>query len=232
MSVKKYAIYYSFLTTFGIIIILLISLLSESFGSLNFFDKIVVTGTFIICCLLGISLSIYPAWMKRMIKSYKNTKEVNKNIKKIKFVGHHPYCENFKSHTIRISKKIYCAGCLGLIIGFTISIILSIIYLLTETNFTLNFKFLILYIGLLVLIIVFVETSTITKPILHIVSNILLIIAILFILIGILEITNDKSYGFISIMISFIFVETRINLSKLKHVRTCKNCIKDCKMYK
>lgn len=231
MNVKNYAIYYSLLTTFGITILILISLLSESFGSLTFFDKIVVTETFIICCLIGISLSIYPAWMKKLIKSYKNTKEFNKNITKIKFVGHHPYCENFKSHTIRISKKIYCAGCLGLIIGFTISIILSLIYLLTETNFTLNFKFLILYIGLVLLIIVFVETSTITKPILHIFSNILLIIAILLILMGILEITNDKSYGFISIMISFIFVETRINLSKLKHVRTCKNCIKDCKMY-
>lgn len=231
MSQKNYVIYYSFLTILGIILLLLISLLSDTDRSLNFYDKIFVTSTFIICCIIGISSSLYPAWMKRLVKYHADSSKDNNNIKKIKFVGHHPDCDNFKSHTIKISKKTYCAGCLGLSIGFALSIIITFIYLLSENIFISNVKFLIFYIGLILLIIVFVEISTITKPILHIFSNIFFIIAMLLIFLAILEITKDKTYGFISIMISFIFVETRINLSKFKHVRTCKNCIKDCKMY-
>jgi hypothetical protein len=231
LSSKNYVIYYIFLTIFGIIILILISLLSKTESSLNFYDKIVVTSAFIICCIIGISLSLYPSWFKMLLKNQINLKKDKNIIKKIKFVGHHPDCENFKSHTIKISKKTYCAGCLGLSIGFTISIIITLIYVLYENIFISNNKFLIFYIGLISLIIVFVEISTITKRIIHIFSNIFFIIAILLIFLAILEITKDKTYGFISIMISFIFIETRIHLSKLKHIKTCKNCFNDCKMY-
>ena len=231
MSVKNYARYYFILTIFGIIILFLISLLSKPAGSISFFDKLAVVSTFVFCCVIGISLSIYPAWIKRLLKNHKISDKGNKNIKKIKFNGHHPDCEKFNSHTIKISKKTYCAGCLGLIIGFALSIIISIIYLLNYTDFNLNVKFSMLYIGILTVIIVLVEISTITKPVIHIFSNIFFIVAILLILLGILEITHDKSYGFISIMISFIFIQTRIHLSKLKHTNTCNNCSKECKIY-
>jgi len=215
----------------SIIFLLIIIITKKSDGSLNILDKIIVMSVFFVCCLFGLSLAIYPGWTKRLIKIKKYHKDKGKDQYKIRFLGHHPNCENFRSHILKTSKKTYCAGCLGLIIGFLSSVFLMTLYLMMEASFSPAAKYMMIFIGILFVLIGLVEYFTISNTILHIILNIIFVIALLLIIVGILEITQNKIYGFISIMISFIFIETRIHLSHWKHARICNDCINDCKIY-
>ena len=51
------------------------------------------------------------------------------------------------------------------------------------------------------------------------------------IIISTLENTGDLIFGLIAILASFLFLETRIQISLLKHINICNKCIKDCKMH-
>jgi hypothetical protein len=52
-----------------------------------------------------------------------------------------------------------------------------------------------------------------------------------FIIIGTLEYTGDTISGLIAVVISFLLLDTRIQISNWKHVITCKLCKNECKVY-
>lgn len=188
---------------------------------------------FIISCLIGISLTKYPGWIRRTFK-FRTTGSINKNNKKLlrKRIGHHPDCEQFKSHTIKIKNKIYCAGCLGLATGSLISICLIIFYISFSIDISSEIFLYLLIFGLIMIGFVFLEIILNKRnTYIHIISNSLLIISFLIIFIGITEITGNIIYGIISIVLSFLWIDTRIQLSNWNHSKICKNCNKTCKMY-
>lgn len=195
-------------------------------------DKLIIGLFFIFSCLIGISLAIYPGWIKRKIKtkSQNTTKNKQKNVRKRE--GHHPDCSKFKGHTLKTKNKVYCAGCLGLAIGCIISIVIVIIYVLITLNYSSDiFQYLIL-IGFIIIGFVFIEILINNRNIfIHILSNSLLVISFLIILISITELTKSISYGIICIVLSILWMDTRIQLSKWHHSTICKKCDKSCKMY-
>jgi len=225
---------YIFLSIIAAILLLFVTLFKNSNENiLELKELIFVSISFIISCLIGISLTIRPGWIRRVLKS-KNHEINNKNIKKIerKRQGHHPNCEQFKSHTIKIKNKILCAGCLGLAIGSIISICLIIIYIFFSIKITSDIFIYLIFIGFIIISLVFLEIMLNKRiTVIHVISNALLVISFLTIIISITEITGSIIYGIISIIISFLWLDTRIQLSIWNHGKICKNCNKNCKMY-
>jgi uncharacterized membrane protein len=202
-------------------------------NNLEINDKLIVGLFFIIICLLGTSLAIKPGWIKRHLKIVLQI-SVKKNTKKParKRKGHHPDCDRFKNHTIKINGRIYCAGCIGLAIGCLISIILMIIYVSFSFSLSSDFFLFLTILGFLIIGFVFVEIMINNrKTLIHIISNSLFVIGFLIIVISLIEITGDKIFGIISIIFSFLWLDTRIQLSNFNHSIICKNCNKTCKMY-
>ncbi len=79
-------------------------------------DKLVVGGAFIISCIFGIYAAVKPD------RIY--PKEGDGQQSQIKIIGHHPDCEEFNNHVIKIKNTILCPGCYGLALGAVISILL------------------------------------------------------------------------------------------------------------
>lgn len=234
MKQRSLVVQYIILSIISIILLLSVVFLNSSNeNSLLLFDRLIVGIIFIISCLLGISLAFYPGWIKRHLKreiESPNKKNYKKSARKR--IGHHPDCDRFNNHIIKINGKIYCAGCLGLAIGCVISIILMTIYVTFSFSLSIDFILFLTILGFLIIGFVFIEIFVNNRNIwIHILSNSLLVLSFLIILIGITESTKTISFGIICIVLSFLWMDTRIQLSKWHHSTICNECDKSCKMY-
>ena len=234
MKQKTNVIYYLILSITAAILLLTLAFFNSSnTASVDIYDKLFVGGVFITICLFGISLAIYPGWFKRFIKQEKqnpNRRQTQKAARKRK--GHHPDCDQFQNHTIRINNKMFCAGCLGLSIGAILSIFLMILYIVigNELYFTTFYFFMSL--GLIIIGLVYIEIMLpIRHTIIHVISNVFLVVSFLLIVVCIFEITGNKIYGAVSMLLSFLWLDTRIQLSYWQHSLICNNCTEQCKMY-
>ena len=233
MNQKRIVIYYLSLSSIFFLLLILLNFLPSSSNIAKESDRIIIAFIFIIICIFGFSLSFYPRWYNKIIKN--NNKSFTKNKvdnKKRNREGHHPNCVQFENHVIKIKHRNYCTGCLGLGIGSLISIFLIFNYLIFINSQSLFLFKYIFFLGFLIIYLSFFESILYNKfLIIHIFSNILLIIGFLLIIISTLENSGDLIYGIISIFASFLFLETRIQVSLLNHVNICFKCKDKCKMY-
>lgn len=234
MKRNKIIFYYIILSIIASIFFLILTFLSPLHTNvIVIYDKLFIGGAFITSCIFGISLAVYPQWLKKLTKHTTSHLDDIKYKKKIRrYYGHHPDCGNFKNHIIEIKNKTFCAGCLGLSIGSMISIILMSIYVIAvKEESTIEFYYLIFF-GLIIIGFIYVEIIlTIRNAIIHVISNIFLVLSFFIVTISIFEITGNKVYGIISVIISFLFLSTRIQLSNWQHTRICERCNETCKVY-
>jgi len=230
---KNNVFYYLILSIVAGFFILLLAFFESSGDTLfGFYDKFLVALLFIVICLFGISLAFYPRWYKRF-KSDKKVECIDEkdNKKTRRRKGHHPDCIQFKKHTLKIKYKAICAGCLGLALGSIVSIVLICIYLFFTVNYPVIFHWF-LILGLFLVFQIYLEIMISKRnTTFHIFSNVLHVVGFLLISISIFEITGSVICTSIAILISFLFLDTRIQLSLYNHSLVCKKCEKDCKMY-
>jgi hypothetical protein len=231
---NKNSIYYIILSITAAVLLLILTFLSPlNTTAIGIYDKLLVSGIFITSCIFGISLALYPRWFRRLNKHttpHSNNKKSKQTARKYK--GHHPDCSNFHNHTIVTKNKILCAGCLGLSIGSIVSIVLTIIYLSITREKTVTGFYYIIVIGLIIIGLAYVEIMLpIRHAAVHTISNIFLVLSFLLVTISLFEITGNKIYGILGVIISFLFLDTRIQLSNWKHARICESCSETCKMY-
>jgi hypothetical protein len=69
------------------------------------------------------------------------------------------------------------------------------------------------------------------KPLVRVVTNAIFVFSFFFIIISILEITGSFVFGLLTGLLCFLFIDTRIKISKWTHIHTCINCERDCKRY-
>jgi hypothetical protein len=227
-NVKLYLI----LSIFAFFLIVNIIYFKPSFNVISSNDRLLFIGLFITCCILCLTFAKFPGWIhKYVIKNFKrNEISFNKNFKIIKHKGHHPDCDKFINHSIKINQKYHCTGCVGLSIGSIIAIILSLIYLLADLNFDMNIYYLFLISGAFIITISFLDIIYIkNKKILHLILNSSLIISFFLVTISVLEITGKILFGVISLLFCFLWMDTRTQLSLLNHRQICSECNGKCK---
>lgn len=196
----------------------------------NVYNRFIVGVTFTISCLFGISLALYPNWFRQKKKGEILKKHADTLKRQVK--GHHPECTTFQTHTIHFHQKIWCAGCLGLSIGSALAIVFMILYVLFPWNPSTTLERFIFILGFLIILFVFLEISRqIRSAILHVFLNSLLPFSFFLITISIGEITGNMVYGIFSVLLCFLWLDTRIRLSKWNHHRTCTFCPETCKYY-
>ncbi len=212
-------------------LLLIITFLSTE-SSIELKDKSIVGLIFIISCAFGLSFALRPGWYRKNFR-HGNIELKKGKIKKynIDFIGHHPKCIEFRNHIIKTKKKSYCAGCLGLAFGTLVSIFLMFIYIFGINKLPSFINFF-LPIGFIIIIIVYFEIITsIRKPIIHVIVNFFFVISFLLIVISILEITGSIFYGSIAVLLSYLWLDTRCQLSNRQHKCICNSCNKSCKIY-
>ncbi len=234
MKQKKNIFYYLILSIAGAILILMLAFFSSTnINTIGIYDRLFIAGISIPGCIFGISLAFYPGWYRKSMK-FENQKVNKENTQKIvrKRKGHHPDCDQFQNHTIRFNNKTFCTGCFGLAIGSIIAILLLSSYVFIDIQQPISILYFFIILGLIIIGLVYVEIMFPKRnTILHVISNVFLMISFLLLTIGIFEITGSKIYGLITVILSFLWLDTRIQLSKWRHTMICHNCVEPCKMY-
>lgn len=217
---------YLFLSTVAAGLLIALTFLHEN-TTVGFFDRLIVSGFFITSCTLGILLTARPGLFK-IRHSKQGIAEGDTRGQQLQFKGHHPGCIHFQSHVLSFRKKTLCAGCTGLQIGSIAAIFLIILYNVTGSLGEKTFN---LFIGFILIGLVYIETILSKRQaMLHVIFNLMLVVAFLLITIGVLELTKASGPGVISILLSFLWLDTRIRLSKWRHTMICRNCGK-CKPF-
>ena len=195
-------------------------------------EKMCVTGVFILCCAAGISFSIRPNWVRRYFSQKKNSEEEKIEKKNRLFQGHHPDCLTFQGHTIHWRNATWCAGCLGLLIGSCASIVVMTLYIITDFTLQKMILYLLMVLGLFFVFFVFIEIIQRSKhPWFHVFSNSLLLPGFLLITISIMGLTGTLVYGLFTILLCFLWLDTRVQLSQWRHRTLCRKCPESCKMF-
>ncbi len=226
-------VYLTFSAVAALLVVLFVQTAPLDPPTMSLLEKGGIAGVFITCAFFGISFTLRPNWIYRKFLK-KKSKEVVKGADEIKrpFQGHHPDCSTFQTHTIRWRDTVVCTGCLGLFIGFVASILFMLMYLTIDIQFPKIVSFLILTAGLCILGVIFLENLLMRKHLLfHVLSNSALPICFFLITISTTELTGEFVDGFFTIVLCFLWIDTRIRLSKWRHGLSCTHCPNTCKMY-
>ncbi len=94
--------------------------------------NIYVWSIFVVLLMLGAAATFFPHICSRSIVSTEDLDPSRyTSISGVRLIhGHHMLCGRFADHELTVAGKSICAGCLGLLIGATSSLLLSAVYLL------------------------------------------------------------------------------------------------------
>ena len=213
------------------LLIVFVSMTPTPTRTLALLEKIFVAGVFIIICVFGVSFSLRPNWVRLFISKKENTVKNHSEALQRSFRGHHPDCKTFENHRVIYLDKTWCAGCLGLLIGCLLSIFLMILYVV-DSQQPPTISRLLFCLGLLLIALVYLEIIRESRhSIIHVLSNALLVLSFFFITTSIVELSGKVEYGFFTILLCILWLDTRIQLSRWRHRRLCSSCPEPCKIY-
>ncbi len=217
----------------GVLFLLLVFTIANGKNSIDTIDRLFMGAAFISSCLFGISLALQPNWIKRYKKQGihgTNPKSSIGNYRKRQ--GHHPDCDPFQGHTYKIKNNILCAGCTGLALGSFISIFLMIIFLIFFNDLPRLALLIFIIVGMGFVTLNYIEIVLLKRRALsHVLGNGFLVIGFFFIIIGVFQLTGNVIYGILALIMTFLWLDTRIQLSNWSHAVTCGNCNETCKAY-
>lgn len=214
----------------SIFVILLVFLFPGHTATVLFLDKLVITGIFGLCCILGISFVLYPGWFKKKVLPTPPSIPKQQKQTEVQFKGHHPNCTLFRFHTFSFKNNVCCAGCMGLAMGACVSLFLILLYHFDAWSISFTKSGVVISIFLIFLFYALLLLSK-RKNIIHSLVNLVFIVNFLFLTISMLELTKNTLYAILTILFCFLWLDTRIQLSNWQHKRICRTCPKSCKMY-
>jgi uncharacterized membrane protein len=222
------------LSVLGVALLLLGSIFSSPDpGAISESDKLIVGGAFITSCLIGFSLALRPNWIRGIIKDKKgNIQNPDSNSTKRIRIGHHPDCKGFDFHIIKTNKQTLCAGCLGLAIGSVLGIVMTFIYIFNPIIMDYIPTISMIIFGLVFIGLNFISVAIMNKnTTIHVMSNAVLVLGFFLVVMGAYGYSGKMEYGILAVIISFLWLDTRIQLSHWHHNKICYECDDLCKAY-
>jgi hypothetical protein len=195
---------------------------------ITFLDKAIVSTAFMASCVLGIVLSTRPRFLRR-----KGTEppSIQDNPGRPSYVAHHPDCGSFDDRIVSIGGRKYCGGCLGLMLGSAIALVLAFVYLFAP-SMDAGQGLLVFLLGMVMVSFCLVGVSSKRRGNWsHFAANPFLVLGFFLVVIGALGATGSVPYGLMAVVICFLWLDARIQISEWRHARTCRSCGRDCRLY-
>lgn len=223
--------YFVLLSLIGGTCVVIIGILgSFQAEAVDSWGKLLVGAPFIMSCLVGISLAFRPSWIGRRLKGRESSPvEGTETSRRIR--GHHPDCDRFEGHVVTIDEKTVCTGCLGLAVGAIISIFLMLAYMIAPWEFSSFSLYLLLITGLTIVALSLFEAAFTKTRFIHVLMNVILILGFFLTAMSVFQLSGKPIYGWVVIIISFLWLETRIQIANWRHDRICSSCSEECKIF-
>lgn len=197
-----------------------------------------VGASFALICIFGVIAGISPTHCSRC--SMKNKSDSNRAMNKnqassgasIRKKGHHPTCDQYSGHVLRIHSRILCAGCTGLVIGAIIALIGTGLFFFAGINFQHVIE--IFWIGWIFVALGLVQHQVyrvvkIERGELRFLINVLFVLGAFLLLATQMQINNNLLLAGYLLVLIIYWIFTRIVMSRWSHQRICTQCGKtDC----
>ena len=189
--------------------------------------NIYIWSIFTALLVLGAAATFFP---RRCSRSIVNTEDLDPSrytsISGVRLIhGHHSLCGQFTGHEFTVTGKSICAGCLGLFIGATSSLMLSAVYLMFNPVIPLGVGMLgLAFVTLGLLYIPFLKNLPTG---LRTVVNAIFVVGFALTLMVVVGVGNVEM-ALITIGFFVFWMYTRIQLSQWRHNVICDGCDEQC----
>ena len=125
-----------------------------------------------------------------------------------------------------------CAGCTGLALGSVLLMAIVLAYILIDPDGSSPMGLLMVVGGLsLVALDLFAAATGLANPLANGALNALMVLGFAMVAIGLLEATGSAFWGLMGVVLSVLWMDTRIQISRWNHVATCLVCPEGCVAY-
>lgn len=205
-------------------------------------DRVVLAMVLTGVCGLGISMALRPNWWRRRLcQEYALTGDghIDRGAgggtdipKGPRRRGHHPDCGRFARHTVSWRGRRRCSGCTGLAIGAATVILLVWVYALVPGTMEWLNGLATAFVGtLLVALTLFSAWAGGVDPRANLGLNGLMVMGFGLVSVGLLESTGELAWGLVGVVISILWMDTRIQASRWNHAAICVACEEECVAY-
>ncbi|MFQ5758072.1 MAG: hypothetical protein ACE5IF_00170 [Candidatus Bathyarchaeia archaeon] len=219
---------------FGLFLVVMLAtnplMMQESFP----WRKPIIGLVFGLVCVLGIVAVFFPKQCSTSFHLEKGDRKTSSNAytpashgSSPTLRGHHPDCEGFSAHTVRIDDKTLCAACTGLLLGALMALAGAVLYFFGDWHIAQN--------GLPA---VFVGTLGVGfglfqlefRSFVRLLLNAFFVLGAFYILVGIDKLTQSLFIDLFLVVLIVFWLFTRILLSQWDHWRICYTCESPCEI--
>ena len=220
---------------FGLILstfyVLYPSALEDDFAYRN----LTIGSAFGIVCVLGIFVAVFPSSCLAITQFWKRNRRDRhtSNIHETPLRAHHPSCENYSTHILRIGNMNFCATCSGLLVGATLVLFGTGLYFFG--NLRIGDPSIFVSIGAAGVAMGLVQSALpkFSAGLTRFFASILFVVGTFLMLVSIDTVVKNTSIDLFFVALSVLWILTKITLSKRDHQRTCSDCsVKSCRYNK
>ena len=198
----------------------------------NSWRKPLIGSIFSIFCILGIMAVFAPNRCGRILD--RKTENVLPDLAVTEVPdgavtvlrGHHPTCGKYSAHIFRIGNRIFCAACVGLLLGGLLALAGTVIYFFCE-YWVSDYSVLIVLLGVGGIIFGLFQFKV--KGLFRLFANIGFVLGALLIFIEIDFVIHSLFFDLFVFCLIVFWLSTRIALSQWDHEVICSGCkTRDC----
>jgi hypothetical protein len=198
-------------------------------------DRAILAIALNLAYVLGVSMALWPNWRSRADRSRPEgagAPEEGPSLPGPPRRGHHPECDAFSGHTVRWRGRTRCAGCLGLTVGAIVAILLTAVYVVEPEAYVWVYGPGLTVAGTaLVAVGLFAAMAGSLDPRAGMGLNALMMLGFALVSIGLLESTGEITWALVGVVVSALWMDTRIQVSRWNHAVICVACEKECVAY-
>lgn len=185
--------------------------------------KPLIGSLFSLICILGILASIFPSDCSEAFNFRDATTDAGTH--KILRASHHPDCERFSAHVVRIKSHKRCAACTGLFLGAVIALVGALFYFSGRLQIE-NARILSL-VGAIGILAGFLQLRF--RAYVRLALNFLFVFGAFLCLVAVDQASQSVVIDLFSVALIVFWIFTRIQLSQWDHSRICDNCDSSCR---
>ena len=186
------------------------------------YQREITAAIFLIICTLGAMAGFYPGKISGLLKK----REAARNESGEGYLGHHPTCGAFSTHVIRLRERIYCSGCIGLVLGALIGFIYTMFSIFSDNQVTAEFTF---TIGVVLIVLgVLQHLLDNDRPIIHSTLNMLLVLGVALARSAAHVLNGGLVVDVYALAFTLYIILARIELSQNDHKLICEACGHQC----
>jgi len=192
------------------------------------FRNIAVGSAFAAVCVLGILAVLYPNPCSRILnfgKRYGHASSSRRGHESA-LRGHHPTCKGYSKHVLRIGDKRFCATCSGLSVGAIVVLAGIGAYFFGNLRIGENPLMLVSAgaAGLVLGLFYPTVAPSFGNGFTRFFAGILFAVGSFLILVAMEEAAANTSIDLFFVVLSVLWILTRISVSQWEHQRTCSHC--------